>query len=86
MPNATFTSESEPTGVGPGTRWYQPSTGQWRAYNVSTAQWDMAQDGFDSLKVAGVPIGVAGLTGEYEGTFKKIKIENGIITEFEVEG
>lgn len=28
---------------------------------------------------------VAGLTGEYEGTFKKIKVVNGIITEFELE-
>ena len=26
-----------------------------------------------------------GLTGEFEGTFKKIKIENGIITELELE-
>lgn len=26
-----------------------------------------------------------GITGEFEGTFKKIKIVNGIITEFEVE-
>ncbi len=83
MPNATYTGESAPAGVGPGCRWYQPSTGQWRAYNASTGQWDMEQDGFDSLKVGGVP--VAGLTGEYEGTFKKIKIENGLITEFELE-
>ena len=28
--------------------------------------------------------GVAGLTGNYEGTFKKIKVVNGIITEFEL--
>jgi hypothetical protein len=26
-----------------------------------------------------------GITGEFEGTFKKIKIVDGIITEFEVE-
>jgi len=25
------------------------------------------------------------LTGEYEGTFKKIKVENGIVTEFELQ-
>ncbi len=29
--------------------------------------------------------GDAGLTGEFEGTFKKIRIVNGIITEFELE-
>ncbi len=92
MPNATFTSEAEPAGVGPGTRWYQPSTGQWRTYNGSTYQWDMAQDGFGSLKVAQLAIsesltagGAPGITGEYEGTFKKITIKNGIITEFELE-
>jgi hypothetical protein len=45
----------------------------------------MVQDGFDSLKVGGTPVGGGGLTGEFEGTFKKIKIENGLITEFEVE-
>jgi hypothetical protein len=45
----------------------------------------MEQDGFDSLKVGGMPVGGGGLTGEYEGTFKKIKIENGLITELEVE-
>lgn len=82
MANATFTSESPPTGVGPATQWYQPSTGQWRTY--SGGQWVLSQDGFDSLKVGGVPI-VTGLTGEFEGVFKKIKIENGIIIEFEVE-
>jgi hypothetical protein len=43
----------------------------------------MEQDGFESLKVGGVSLG--GLTGEYEGTFKKIKIENGLITEFELQ-
>jgi hypothetical protein len=86
MPNATFTSEDAPTGVGPGCRWYQPSTSQWRAYNASTGQWDMEQDGFDSLNVGEISIaGVVGLTGEYEGIFKKVKIENGIIIEFEVE-
>ncbi len=51
--------------------WLKPSTGVWHNYDAATSQW--------------VPVGVAGLTGEYEGTFKKIKIENGIITEFEVE-
>jgi hypothetical protein len=29
--------------------------------------------------------GVQGITGEFEGTFKKIKIQDGIITEFELE-
>lgn len=93
MPNATFTSESEPTGVGPGTRWYQPSTGQWRVYNPPTAQWDMAQDGFASLKIADLAIAGSlsagddpGITGTFQGTFKKVKIKNGLITEFELEG
>jgi hypothetical protein len=45
----------------------------------------MEQDGFDSLKVAGTPVGGGGLTGEFEGTFKKVKIVNGLIIEFEVE-
>jgi hypothetical protein len=85
MANATYTGEAEPAGVGPNTKWYQPSTGQWRTYNAGTGQWDMEQDGFASLKVGGVPVGAGGLTGEYEGTFKKIKIENGLITEFELE-
>jgi hypothetical protein len=93
MANATFTAESAPTGVGPGTRWYQPSTGQWRTYNASTDQWEMAQDGFGSLKVANLAIANSlsagddpGITGTFEGAFKKVKIRNGIITEFELEG
>jgi hypothetical protein len=92
MPNATYTGESEPTGFGPGCHWYQPNTGQWRRYNAGTGQWDMTQDGFDSLKVADLAIGGSlssgddpGITGTFEGTFKKVKIKNGIITEFEVE-
>lgn len=84
MANATYTGETSPIGVGPGTTWYQPSTGQWRTYNAGTGQWVLGQDGFDSLKVGGVAIGT-GISGEFEGIFKKIKIENGIITEFEVE-
>jgi hypothetical protein len=45
----------------------------------------MVQDGFDSLKVGGAPVGGGGLTGEYEGRLKKIKIVNGVITEIELE-
>ncbi len=94
MANVTFTSESAPNvgNAGPTCRWYQPSSHQWRIYNPATDQWDMAQDGFGSLNVAQLAIsesvtvgGAPGITGEYEGTFKKIKIENGIITEFELE-
>ena len=97
MANATFTAETAPTGVGPGTRWYQPSTGQWRVYNASTEQWDMLQDGFGAVKVAdltvsgSVTVGASeGVTGEYEAditfvSIKKIKVVNGIITELEVE-
>ena len=29
--------------------------------------------------------GHAGITGEYEGTFKKIKVQDGIVIEFELE-
>ncbi|KKL55409.1 hypothetical protein LCGC14_2255700 [marine sediment metagenome] len=85
MANATYTGETSPTGLGPATQWYQPSTGQWRIYNAGTSQWVLIQDGFESLKVGGVALVTGGLTGEFEGTFKKIKIENGIITEIEVE-
>jgi len=95
MANTTFTSETAPSGSygGPGCRWYKPSTHEWRTYNPSTGQWDLDQDGFDALKVVDLAIlgsltsGVApGITGEYEGTFKKIKIVNGVITDFELEG
>lgn len=94
MANVTFTAETVPSADlgGPGCRWYKPSTHEWRTYNPSTGQWDIDQDGFDSLRVADLAIsssvtvgGVEGITGEYEGTFKKIKIVNGVITEFELE-
>jgi hypothetical protein len=49
-------------------------------------------DGFAALEVAALTItdsvtsdGEEGITGEYEGTFKKVKIKNGIITELELE-
>ncbi len=92
MPNQTYTSETPPSEErgGSGTRWYKSSTHQW--YSWSGGAWVLAQDGFDAVKVADLEItgsctsgGDAGITGEYEGTFKKVKIENGIITEFEIE-
>ena len=50
------------------------------------------EDGFDSLTVVDLAVsgsitsgGFEGVTGEFEGTFKKVKIKNGIITEFELE-
>lgn len=94
MANTTFTSETEPSGSygGPGCRWYKPSTHQWYTYNPSTGQWDLDQDGFDAVKVVDLTVSgsiavgdIAGLTGEFEGTPKKVKIKNGIITEFELE-
>ena len=92
MPNATFTGEDTPSGGGPGTRWYKPSTGEWYTYNTSTEQWDLSQDGFTSIDVVDLIVsgsitsgGFEGVTGEFEGTFKKVKIKNGIITEFELE-
>ncbi len=54
--------------------WFQPSTDTWHKYNGST--W---------VAVAAPSHGHGGVTGEFEGTFKKIKIENGIVTEFELE-
>ncbi len=94
MPNQTFTSETPPGGErgGIGTRWYKPSTHQW--YTWSGGAWVSDQDGFDALKVTDLSIldggsltagDDPGITGTFEGTFKKIKIKNGIITEFEVE-
>ena len=94
MANVTITSETSPgSGYGgPGCRWYKPSTHQWYAYNPSTSQWDLDLDGFDAVRVVdltvtgSVTVGATeGVTGEFEGTFKKVKIENGIITEFELE-
>ncbi len=91
MANATYTGESPPVGVGPGTRWYQPSTGRWHTYNAGTSQWVLTQDGFASLRVENLAVeGLTagddpGITGTFEGAFKKIKIKNGIITEFELE-
>ncbi len=73
-------------------RWYKPDTAEWYTYNLNTTSWDIEFAGFASLSIADLTItssvisnGQSGLTGEFEGTFKKIKIENGIITEFEVE-
>lgn len=73
--------------------WLKPSTGVWHNYNPSTGEWDEVDvpvhahptlgdiDFLGDISVGGV----AGITGEYEGAFKKVKIENGIITEFELE-
>ena len=92
MPNQTFTSETPPGGErgGTGTRWYKPSTHQW--YTWSGGAWTLAQDGFEGVKVADLTItgsctsgDDAGITGEYEGTFKKIRIKNGVIIEFELD-
>ena len=90
MANATYTGENEPTDVGLGTYWYQPSTGQWRA--ESGGQWVLSQDGFSELLVGKLTVaesfsvnGSEGITGEFEGVLKKITIENGLVTEFELE-
>ena len=92
MPNATFTGEATPPVGGPGTRWYKPSAGEWYPYNMSTEQWDLSQDGFATLDVVDLAVSGSvttgddpGITGTFEGAFKKIKIKNGIITEFELE-
>ena len=67
-------SESEPTtNVGKFT-WLQilaDGTRKW--YERSNGGWSL------------VKTEPGGLTGEYEGTFKKIKFVNGIVTEFELE-
>jgi len=50
---------------------------------------DQVKDGFNALKVAdggSITVGDdSGITGTFEGTFKKIKIKNGVITEFELD-
>ncbi|KKM00891.1 hypothetical protein LCGC14_1799900 [marine sediment metagenome] len=75
-------------------RWYKPDTGQWYTYNPNTTSWGLEYDGFDALNVGTLHIADggsltvgddSGITGTFEGTFKKIVIKNGIITEFEVE-
>ena len=90
MSNATYTGEDTPANSG--RSWYKPSTGEWYTYNTSTEQWDLAQDGFTAIDVVDLAVSgsitvgsTEGLTGEFEGTFKKVKIKNGVITEFELE-
>ena len=50
---------------------------------------EQIDNGFNVLKVAdggSITVGDdSGITGTFEGTFKKIKIKNGVITEFELE-
>lgn len=50
---------------------------------------EQVKSGFNALKVAdggSITVGDdSGITGTFEGAFKKIKIKNGVITEFELE-
>ncbi len=55
--------------------WLKPSTGIWYNFDAATSQW-VAVEHLHTTQ---------GLTGEYEGTFKKIKVENGLVIEFELE-
>jgi hypothetical protein len=51
---------------------------------------EQIENGFDALKVrdgGSITVGDdSGITGTFEGTFKKIRIKNGVIIEFELEG
>lgn len=69
-----FISESQPIEDSGKFTWLQILTdGTRKWYERSNGGWAL------------VKIEPGGLTGEFEGTFKKIKIENGIVTEFEIE-
>lgn len=57
--------------------WLKPSTGV--VSEFEGGNW------VGKFKLIRVGISIEGLTGEYEGTFKKIKVVNGIITDFELE-
>ena len=50
----------------------------WKWLNTTTRQW------YYNSGTSWVAV-VAGLTGEYEGTITKIKVENGLVTEVELE-
>lgn len=60
--------------------WLRPSDGTWHKYNTSTGQWDIVEVAAHEHPGLG-----GGITGEFEGRLKKIKVENGFITEIEVE-
>ncbi len=70
--------------------WLKPSTGAFHNYDGATGQWvevthlhpSLGDIEFTGTITAG---GELGLTGEYEGTFKKIKVVDGIVTELELE-
>ncbi len=77
------------------TKWLRgdPETGGWFTYNPSTGAYDTPlgvnahlHPTLGDINFTGSisATGDAGITGEYEGTFKKIIIKNGIITEFEL--
>lgn len=92
MANPTYTSETPPgeDRGGSGTTWFKPSTHQF--YTWSGGGWVLTQDGLNTVEIDDLLItnsiesdGQEGITGEYEGTFKKVKVVNGIIVEFEVE-
>lgn len=77
------------------TKWLRgdPETGGWFSYNTGTGAYDVPLGVNEHLHPTLGDInftgtvsadGFAGMTGEFEGTFKKIKIQDGIITEFEL--
>lgn len=91
MANATHTGEDTPSGGGPGTRWYKPSTGEWYTYNTSTEQWDLTQDGFASIDVVDLTVSGSitsgegtGVTGRFSG-ITRLDIVNGIVVEVETD-
>ncbi len=90
-------SESAPSGD----ITYNPTMGNWMWFKPSTGQWYKCIDGSwveteapshlhptlgDINFTGSIAVGGDdGITGEFEGTFKKIAIKKGIITEFELE-
>ncbi len=73
--------------------WIKASTGEVREWNAAMSQWDLcpvpphshATHGDINFTGTVSVDGVPGITGEYEGTFKKIKVQDGIIVDFELE-
>lgn len=75
-------SDSEPTSLNKVTWLKILPDGSREWYEQSGTGWSL-------VKTEAAPASAnhthADLTGEFEGTFKKIKIVNGIVTEFELE-
>lgn len=73
--------------------WFKPSTNRWHKVNSSTGAWEEVDvpthlhPTLEDINFLGdISVGGdEGITGEFQGTFKKITIKKGIITDFELE-